>query len=448
MANKKKTPKSKIVLVSLIALIIGFVIGYFGGSIFATNDLIFNLNGKNTINIGVGNEYIEKGVICNFKGIDYTDEVVVTYYDKEKNVVTNIDTSIVTTYFAEYKIDTTKIVSKIVRVINIVEFEDLEINFMMLGNEYAGDSIYIKAGDTDILVDAGSRKNSAPYIKDYLLDASSELHSYVEDNKLEYVIVTHADQDHIAAFLGPNGIFNDKNLEIETIIEFAKTTKDGKDLYEEYRSAVNSLEEKGTKRYTALDCYNNVNGASRVIELAAGIELEILYNYYYEHEAPGDNENLYSVCFMLRRGEEQFLFTGDLENEGKGEEYLVQYNVLGKVYLYKMGHHGSKTSTSEALLSVINPEVAVATCVAFTTEYTSKMDNTFPTKMAIDNLVKYNVKHLYVPYMVSDNEAGFEEANGHIVVHANSNGTYVECSKTNEDFYNFEIFKEYRSWTN
>ena len=120
MANKKKTPKSKIVLVSLISLIIGFVIGYFGGSIFATNDLIFNLNGKNTINIGIGNEYIEKGVICNFKGIDYTDEVVVTYYDKEKNVVTNIDTSIVTTYFAEYKIDTTKIVSKIVRVINFI----------------------------------------------------------------------------------------------------------------------------------------------------------------------------------------------------------------------------------------------------------------------------------------------------------------------------------------
>ena len=75
------------------------------------------------------------------------------------------------------------------------ELADLEINFMMLGNKYAGDSIYIKAGDTDILVDAGSRKNSAPVIKDYLFDSTSNLHSYIEDNKLEYVIATHADQD-------------------------------------------------------------------------------------------------------------------------------------------------------------------------------------------------------------------------------------------------------------
>ena len=150
---------------------------------------------------------------------------------------------------------------------------------------------------------------------------------------------------------------------------------------------------------------------------------------------------------MLRRGSEQFLFTGDLENEGKAEEYLVQNNNLGEVYLYKMGHHGSKTSSSAALLSVIKPEVAVATCVAFTTEYTDNTDNTFPTKAAVDNLVKYNVKHLYVPYMVSDNKDGFEVANGNILVYANSSGTGVKCSASNEDFYNFEIFKKYRSWS-
>ena len=320
---------------------------------------------------------------------------------------------------------------------------DLEINFMMLGNKYAGDSIYIKAGDTDILVDAGSRKNSAPVIKDYLLDKTST-HSYIEDNKLEYVIATHADQDHIAAFVGANGIFKDPNLEVETIIEFSLTNKDT-DLYNEYREAVNKLEETGTKVYTALECYNNENGATRVINLANGIELEILYNYYYENKT--SNENNYSVCFMLRRGEEQFLFTGDLE--GEGEKLLVENNNLGEVYLYKLGHHGSKTSSSMQLLNVIKPKVAVATCVAFTTEYTKDMDNTFPTKTAIDNLFAINsVEHLYVPYMVSDNEAGYEVANGNIVVFANENGTYVECSKTNLDFFKFEIFEKYRSWMN
>jgi hypothetical protein len=49
--------------------------------------------------------------------------------------------------------------------------------------------------------------------------------------------------------------------------------------------------------------------------------------------------------------------------------------------------------------------------------------------------------------MVSDNKDGFEVANGNILVYANSSGTGVKCSASNEDFYNFEIFKKYRSWS-
>lgn len=312
------------------------------------------------------------------------------------------------------------------------EAENLEIHFMMLGNKYAGDSIYIKAGETDILVDAGSKTNSANAIKEYL-------NEYVLDGKLEYVIATHADQDHIAAFGGESGILN--SYEVDTIIDFPLTNKTTK-VYEKYRNAVDALVEEGTTHYTALECYNNLNGASRIIPLAKGIELEILYNYFYENKTSDEND--YSVCFILRRGEEQFLFTGDLEKDG--EKYLLEYNELSEVYLYKAGHHGSKTSSTLELLEIIKPEVVVVTCVAFTTEYTDNLDNIFPTKQAIDNFKAVGVKHLYVPLMVSDNEEGYEAANGNIVVYSNINGTYVECSETNEDFYNFDIFKQYREW--
>ena len=444
MASKKKTSPAKTIIISLLALIIGVIVGFVGSNIYLSYELEFYLNGDVETNVALGSTYEEEGAVCIFRGVDYSSELEITYYNDMMQEVNTVDTTSLTKYYVSYKIDNSKITSTLNRVIVVVEFEDLEINFMMLGNKYAGDCIYIKAGDTDILVDAGSRKNSAPVIKEYLFDKNSDFHNYVEDSKLEYVIVSHADQDHIAAFVGSDGIFNDSSIEIETIIEFPKTNKTTA-LYKEYRAAVEKLEANGTKKYTALECYNNENGASRIIEVAAGIEIEILYNYYYEHET--DNENNYSVCFMLRRGSQQFLFTGDLENEGKAEEYLVQNNNLGEVYLYKMGHHGSKTSSSEALLSVIKPEVAVATCVAFTTEYTDNTDNTFPTKAAVDNLVKYNVKHLYVPYMVSDNKDGFEVANGNILVYANSSGTGVKCSASNEDFYNFEIFKKYRSWS-
>ena len=451
MASKKKTSVGKTVLVSIIALVLGVLIGYLVGNVYTSNDLEFYLVGNANTNIGLGSEYKEKGAVCNFRGTDYSSELEITYYNENKVEVPLINTTTLTTYYIEYKIDNTKITSKLTRVVNVVEFEDLEINFLMFEHSNAGDCIYIKAGDTDILVDAGATKSDAAYIKEYLTDSDSTLHSYVEDNTLEYVIATHAHEDHIAAFVGTkddkgnrNGIFSE--FAIETLIDFPKS--EGKSvLYSEYQEEVNKLISSGTKKYTALECYNNENGASRIIEVAAGIEIEILYNYYYENET--DNENNYSVCFMLRRGEEQYLFTGDLE--GEGEEYLVQNNNLGKVYLYKAGHHGSKTSSSEELLSTIKPEVVVITCAAFTKEYTKNLDNVFPTTDAINNLAKH-VKHLYVSRMLSKDGEKFSlqetvPANGHVVMFANANGTYINCSHSNEDFYNFEIFKKYRSWT-
>ena len=78
---------------------------------------------------------------------------------------------------------------------------ELSIHFLELGNNYSGDCIYIKAGDTDILVDAGSRAGSVDTIQTYLKD-------YVKDDILEYVVVTHADQDHIAGFGASKSIFD------------------------------------------------------------------------------------------------------------------------------------------------------------------------------------------------------------------------------------------------
>ena len=149
---------------------------------------------------------------------------------------------------------------------------------------------------------------------------------------------------------------------------------------------------------------------------------------------------------MLRRGNEQYLFTGDLESSG--EKYLVENNDLGEVYFYKMGHHGSKTSSTRLLLNVIKPKVVVATCNAFYNQYDAKPENIFPTKAAIENLVSVgSVEHFYVPVMTSDNAQGYVPANGNIVIKSNNNGTYVECSESNTDFFDFEIFKQYRSWS-
>ena len=49
-----------------------------------------------------------------------------------------------------------------------ITYKELQFHFIELGNEYTGDCTYIKAGELDILIDAGSRKSSATAIKEYV----------------------------------------------------------------------------------------------------------------------------------------------------------------------------------------------------------------------------------------------------------------------------------------
>ena len=98
---------------------------------------------------------------------------------------------------------------------------ELSFHFMMLGNDHSGDAVYIKAGDNDILIDAGSEANSVDSVKTYI-------NQYCTDGTLEYVIATHADADHIAGFAGTTkentSIFD--FYDCGTIIDFPLTEKD------------------------------------------------------------------------------------------------------------------------------------------------------------------------------------------------------------------------------
>lgn len=318
----------------------------------------------------------------------------------------------------------------------------ISFHFMMLGNDYAGDSIYIKAGDNDILIDAGSRTNSIDDIDNYIKQ-------YCTDGTLEFVIATHADQDHIAGFSKEDGSIFDL-YECQTIIDFPLTDKTTQ-TYNRYVSERDAEVQAGAKHYTALECYNNENGAQRVYNLTedGNVKMEILYNYYYENAH--SDENNYSVCLMFYHGSRQFLFTGDLEKEG--EEKLAQKYDFSQVELFKAGHHGSKTSSNDCLLSEIKPKMSVVCCCAGSVEYTQNLENTFPTQEFIDRIAPYTDK-VYVPIYIDvekvggeyENNENFGLLNGNIQVISDAEkGVYVECSNNNTPLKDTEWFKNYRT---
>lgn len=266
--------------------------------------------------------------------------------------------------------------------------DQLSVHFLELGNRFTGDCTLLKIGDTEVLIDAGSKQSSAATTVPYISQ-------YCTDGKLEYVIATHAHEDHIAGLVGTvknKGVL--ASFEIGTIIEFAGTKKTykegGQDIYSMYCAARNAAVDRGATCYTALQCWQQTDGASRAYTLADGVTMEILYNYYYDHPTPGkEDENNYSVCILVTAGDKHYLFTGDLEAEG--EHYLVQNNSLPHVDLFKAGHHGSYTANTEELMAVIQPKVVCVCCCCGTFQYTSEVDskNNFPAQDFFDHVLPY-----------------------------------------------------------
>lgn len=311
---------------------------------------------------------------------------------------------------------------------------EISFHFLMLGNKYSGDCIFIKAGENDILIDAGSRENSSQTIKTYVND-------YCTDNVLEYVIATHADRDHIACFGCEDGIFD--SFKCKTIIDFPKTDSETKTYGEYIKKRDNEVKNDGASHYTALQCYNNEDGAKRIYNLTDSVTMEILYNYYYENKS--SDENNYSVCLMFKHGNRQFLFTGDLEKEG--EEKLVQkYPSIGQVELFKAGHHGSKTSSNICLLEKIYPKICVCSCNAGYGEFTDEKKNMFPTQDFINRISKYTDK-VYITTLADVDYTDGEDYlpfNGNIVVISDTEKVSVNCSYSNDILKDTAWFKKER----
>ena len=317
--------------------------------------------------------------------------------------------------------------------------DGITINFLELGNYHTGDCTFIKAGDVDILIDAGSTNESVETTIPFI-------NQYCTDGKLEYVIATHAHDDHISGFYSTSsrtGIFD--TYKIGTLIDFSMTKKDptketttlGK-----YTNSMNARIESGDieHHYTALECVEETNGAKKEYTINDSVTMSILDQKYYHELDKGIDENNYSVCTLFTHGSNHYLFTGDLEKEG--EASLVELNHLPHCQLFKGGHHGSATSNTDTLLDVITPEVVCICCCAGNDEYAQS----FPYQETIDRLAKHTDK-IYVTTVTTDGHKGFKSMNGNIAFACANGIEYTVTGSNNSTILKeTEWFRENRTW--
>ncbi len=189
------------------------------------------------------------------------------------------------------------------------------------------DSILIECGGKFMLVDGGTMDRGEP-VSEYLNRRGVK--------KLEYVVNTHPDDDHIGG-LGevlrrfPVGHYLAPSIPKELI--------PGSDSYHEVQKV---LEQKQLHVTVPKQGDSFFLGAVNV-EILAPI-----------HTGTSTNNN--SIVLRVTYGGTHFLLMGDAEKEEEND--LLQSGTELSAQVLKAGHHGSDTSTTETFLKAVNPRYA------------------------------------------------------------------------------------------
>lgn len=219
-----------------------------------------------------------------------------------------------------------------------------------------GDCTLITDSEAVILIDGGE-SGEAQNVISYLKNKNIE--------KIDCCIATHPHSDHIGSL---SKVFEEFEIIDVIMPEIPEKIIPTTATYERF---LESLSENAENVYPAERGRNYTYG---------GMTLKIL--------APVDDYddlNNMSVVSAVSFGETSVMITGDAEMPS--EEDMLSYK--GADYsadILKVGHHGSKTSTSEEWLAAVNPQYAVISC---------GLDNDYghPHKQLVKRLEKAEIEY-------------------------------------------------------
>jgi len=223
-----------------------------------------------------------------------------------------------------------------------------------------GDGIFIKfPNGKTALIDAGNANldfdNGERIITPLLRRLSIK--------QIDYGFISHVDSDHYKGFL-----YLIKNGWIKEI----------------YKPQIDSSQQKDLDLEQIInDCEVKLNYYSKTKMSFGNVRLYILNdttNYEYINFDSNNNSGIIKII----HGNNSILFVGDAEKES--ERLMInEYGKFLKSDILKIGHHGSKSSSSQVFIDQVSPKIGLIS---------AGLNNSFghPTKLIIDRFTSSDVK--------------------------------------------------------
>lgn len=192
-----------------------------------------------------------------------------------------------------------------------------------------GDCILVKSNDKSMLIDGGSRGNDRK-IMNYLNKQGV--------TKLDYVVATHPHEDHIGSL--------DKiiaGMDVGEII-MSRMPEGSTPTTRTYESLLDEMEKKGMQ-ITAARAGDSFMLGEALVKIVAPVK---------EYS---NSVNNMSVALHVVFNNNSFLFMGDAESQSEQDIIKTFEDITADVL--KIGHHGSKTSSSGTFLEAVNPRFAL-----------------------------------------------------------------------------------------
>ncbi len=234
--------------------------------------------------------------------------------------------------------------------------KDLSVHYIDVEQ---GDSTLIRFKDYNILIDAG-KSDYGDTVVSYLNGMDIE--------KLDLVIATHPDADHIGG--------------MQYVLEHIHC-----DRYIMPQLPSNIKKTKTEANLISILKVNKINTEYAVNQKEYDFDDMKLTTFITEQQR--DNKNDYSVVAKVTYKDSSFLFMGDAGKTIEKEFISAKYDL--KADVLKAGHHGSSKSTSEDFVKYVQPSISVFSC---------GVDNEYghPHNEVLTIMNKYDIKYFRTDY--------------------------------------------------